>query len=137
MLEKRIRDDVNHTIVFFEIPADDVAKMKDFYKAVFDWKVIDIPGQDMEYTIFHTVPTDENGMLKEPGVNGGLYKRKDPSQVPINYIQVESIEDYLDKAVRNGGMVLMAKMMVPGMGFVAWIADPEGNPLGLIQPTQK
>jgi predicted enzyme related to lactoylglutathione lyase len=52
MLEKRIRDDVNHTIVFFEIPADDVAKMKDFYKAVFDWKVIDIPGQDMEYTIF-------------------------------------------------------------------------------------
>jgi predicted enzyme related to lactoylglutathione lyase len=137
MLEKRIRDDVNHTIVFFEIPADDVAKMKDFYKAVFDWKVIDIPGQDMEYTIFHTVPTDENGMLKEPGVNGGLYKRKDPSQVPINYIQVESIEDYLDKAVRNGGKVLMAKMTVPGMGFVAWIADPEGNPLGLIQPTQK
>ncbi len=137
MLEKRIRDDVNHTIVFFEIPADDVAKMKEFYRAMFDWKVIDIPGQDMEYRIFHTVPTDENGMLKEPGVNGGLYKRKDPSQVPINYIQVESIEEYLDKAVKNGGKVLMAKMPVPGMGFVAWIADPEGNPLGLIQPTRK
>jgi uncharacterized protein len=128
---------VNHTIVFFEIPADDVAKMKEFYRAMFDWKVIDIPGQDMEYSIFHTVPTDENGMLKEPGVNGGLYKRKDPSQVPINYIQVESIEEYLDRAVKNGGKVLMAKMPVPGMGFVAWIADPEGNPLGLIQPTGK
>lgn len=125
---------MNHTIVFFEIPADDVAKMKDFYKAVFDWKAIDVPGQDMEYTIFHTVPTDEKGMLKEPGVNGGLYKRKDASQVPVNYIQVESIEDYLDKAVKNGGKVLMAKMAVPGMGFVAWISDPEGNPLGLIQP---
>lgn len=120
--------------MFFEIPADDVAKMKDFYKAVFDWKAIDVPGQDMEYTIFHTVPTDEKGMLKEPGVNGGLYKRKDASQVPVNYIQVESIEDYLDKAVKNGGKVLMAKMAVPGMGFVAWISDPEGNPLGLIQP---
>jgi uncharacterized protein len=128
---------LNHTIVFFEIPADDVAKMKDFYKAVFDWKAIDVPGQDMEYTIFHTVPTDEKGMLKEPGVNGGLYKRKDATQVPINYIQVESIEDYLDKAVKNGGKVLMAKMVVPGMGFVAWIADPEGNPLGLIQPTRE
>jgi predicted enzyme related to lactoylglutathione lyase len=128
---------VNHTIVFFEIPADDVAKMKEFYRAMFDWKVIDIPGQDMEYSIFHTVPTDENGMLKEPGVNGGLYKRKDPSQIPINYIQVESIEEYLDRAVKNGGKVLMAKMPVPGMGFVAWIADPEGNPLGLIQPTRK
>jgi predicted enzyme related to lactoylglutathione lyase len=127
---------LNHTIVFFEIPADNVAKMKDFYKAVFDWKAIDVPGQDMEYTIFHTVPTDEKGMLKEPGVNGGLYKRKDAAQVPVNYIQVESIEDYLDKAVKNGGKVLMPKMNVPGMGFVAWIADPEGNPVGLIQPTR-
>ena len=34
----------------------------------------------------------------------------------------------------NGGKVLMPKMPVPGMGSVAWIADPEGNPLGLIQP---
>ena len=134
MLEKKNRDDVNHTIVFFEIPADDVARMKDFYKAVFDWKAIDVPDQDMEYTIFHTVPTDEKGMLKEPGVNGGLYKRKDIAQVPVNYIQVESIGDYLDKALMNGGKVLMAKMAVPGRGFVAWIADPEGNPLGLIQP---
>jgi len=125
---------LNHTIVFFEIPANDVAKMKDFYGEVFGWKAVDIPGQDKEYTIFHTVPTDEKGMLQEPGVNGGLYKRKDAAQVPVNYIQVESIEEYLDKAVKNGGKVLMPKMAVPGMGSVAWIADPEGNPQGLIQP---
>ena len=121
---------MNHTIVFFEIPADNVAKMKDFYKAVFDWKVIDVPGQDIDYSIFHTVPTDEKGMLKEPGVNGGLYKRKDPSQVPVNYIQVESIEDYLDKAVRNGGKVLMAKMAVPGMGIRGMDRRPRGEPTG-------
>ena len=108
--------------------------MNDFYKAVFDWKAIDISGQDMEYTIFHTVTTDAKGMLMEPGVNGGMYKRKDPSQLPVNYIQVESIEEYLDKAVRNGGNMLMTKMNVPGMGLVAWIADPEGNAIGLLQP---
>lgn len=124
---------MNHTIVHFEIPADDVEKMKGFYKAVFDWKLIDLKGE-VDYTMLHTVPTDDQGMLIEPGVNGGMYKRTERNQVPINYISVESVDDYLEKAVNNGGRVIAPKTEVPKIGFIAWIADPEGNPIGLLQP---
>lgn len=124
---------MNHTIVHFEIPADDLQKIKDFYRAVFDWNMIELKGP-IDYIMLHTVPTDEQGMLKEPGVNGGMYKRTEPNQVPINYYSVESIEEYVDKAVKNGGKVIVPKQEVPNVGFIVWIADPEGNPVGLLQP---
>ena len=123
---------MRHTIVHFEIPANDLEKMKKFYVSVFGWNIVDIP--QMGYVMFHTVPTDEKGMLKEPGLNGGMYQRTDQAQVPINYVQVESVDDYLEKVVMNGGKVLMSKQHIPTVGYTAWIADPEGNPLGLMQP---
>jgi predicted enzyme related to lactoylglutathione lyase len=123
---------MNHTIVHFEIPADNVDKMKRFYVNVFGWKTVDIP--QMEYIMFHTVPTDEKGMLKEPGLNGGLYKRTSKEQVPVNYVNVESVDDYIERAIKNGGKLLAPKMHIPTVGDTAWITDPEGNPLGLIRP---
>ena len=54
--------------------------------------------------------------------------------MPINYFSVESIEEYVEKAVRNGGRVMSPKHEVPNIGFIVWIADPEGNPVGLMQP---
>lgn len=123
---------MSHTIVHFEIPADDVDKLKRFYTTVFGWKIVDIP--QMNYSILQTVPTDEKGMLKEPGLNGGLYKRESKSQVPLNYVNVESVDDYIDRAVKNGGKLLAPKQHIPTVGDVAWIADPEGNPVGLLRP---
>lgn len=123
---------MNHTIIHFEIPADDLDKMKKFYTEVFDWKLVDVP--EMKYVLIHTVPTDEQGMLKEPGVNGGMLQRTTKEQVPINYVGVESVDAFLEKVVRNGGRVTMPKQHVPTVGFLAWITDPEGNPVGLIQP---
>jgi hypothetical protein len=47
---------MNHTIIHFEIPANDLSLMKDFYSKVFGWTVNDVPG--MDYAVLHTVPTD-------------------------------------------------------------------------------
>ena len=123
---------MNHTVIHFEIPADDVEKLKGFYSAVFGWKLVDIP--EMEYVSVFTVPTDESGMLKEPGVNGGIYRRTRREQVPVNYISVESVDEYVKKAEANGGTVLQAKQSIAKVGEFAWIADPEGNPIGIIRP---
>ena len=35
---------MDHTIVHFEIPANDVDKLKRFYEEVFDWKITQIDG---------------------------------------------------------------------------------------------
>lgn len=106
--------------------------MKEFYANVFGWKLLDIP--QMKYVMLQTVPTDEKGMLKEPGINGGMYKRTSKDQIPVNYVQVESVDDFIERVLKNGGEVLAPKQYVPTVGDTAWIADPEGNPLGLLRP---
>jgi len=84
--------------------------------------------------VMHTVPTDEKGMLLEPGVNGGIYQSTSKVQVPINYIQVESVDDYMDRVTSEGGSILAPKQHIQGVGYIAWVSDPEGNPIGLITP---
>jgi uncharacterized protein len=123
---------MSHTVIHFEIPADDLEKMKAFYKNVFDWKYTEIP--EMQYTAIHTVNTDKEGMLQEPGVNGGIYKRTEKQQVPLNYVSVEDVDEYVTRAVNNGGKVRAPKMYLPHVGDIAVIEDPEGNALGIIRP---
>jgi predicted enzyme related to lactoylglutathione lyase len=123
---------MSHTIIHFELPADDVDKMKAFYGNVFGWKFVGVT--DMDHTVIQTVPTDEKGMLKEPGVNGGMYQRTAKGQVPLNYISVESVDEFIDRALKNGGRVITPKTPIPRVGDIAVLADPEGNPLGIIRP---
>jgi len=117
----------------FEIPANDVDKLKRFYEGVFGWIITQAPGP-IEYWIIQTVPVDANGMLLRPGVNGGMYKRQVPDSKPINYFSVESISDFLEKIEKMGGKVTMPKTEVPEVGWVAAAEDPEGNQFALLQP---
>ncbi len=49
---------MDHTIVHFEIPADEVSKLKAFYEHVFGWTIVQVGGP-IEYWIIQTVPTDQ------------------------------------------------------------------------------
>ena len=128
---------MDHTIVHFEIPADNIEKLKSFYEKLFDWKIIHSPAEGMDYWVIHTVPTDEKGMPQRPGVNGGMFpKQADQKDLrAVNYFTVEDIDKYLAKVVELGGKVLMPKQQVPTVGFIALVADVEGNNLGLLQPS--
>ena len=127
---------MDHTIVHFEIPADDVEELGKFYSKLFDWRIIHSPVEGMDYWVIHTVPTDDKGMLQRPGVNGGMFPRQ-PEQKGINavnYITVENIDEYIKKVTNLGGKILMPKQQVPTVGYIALAIDPEGNQFGLLQP---
>jgi predicted enzyme related to lactoylglutathione lyase len=127
---------MDHTIVHFEIPADDVEKLGKFYSMLFDWRLIHSPVEGMDYWVIHTVPTDDKGMLQRPGVNGGMFP-KQPEQKglnPVNYITVENIDEYIEKVTNLGGKILMPKQHVPTVGYIALAMDPESNQFGLLQP---
>jgi uncharacterized protein len=124
---------MDHTIVHFEIPAKNVEKIKKFYEEVFNWKIVQADGP-IEYWIIQTVPTDENGMLKNPGVNGGMYRKMVPENKPINYFSVESINDYIAKIKKLGGKVIQEKQEVLNVGWIAAVEDPEGNQFALLEP---
>ncbi len=59
-----------HTIVHFEIPANDPEKLAGFYRDLFGWSIERTPG--MDYWLINTV---EEG---QPGANGGMMKRQNP-----------------------------------------------------------
>ena len=126
---------VDHTIVHFEIPADDVEKLKKFYSLLFGWKIEKMPGQ-VEYYGIYTVPMDEKGMPLRPGVNGGMMKKQNAEHKAVNYIQVESVDEYMKKIESLGGRIVVPKMEVPGIGWWALALDPEGNQFAILQPMQ-
>ena len=123
---------VDHTIVHFDIPADDVEKLRRFYGGLFGWKIEKMPGP-MEYYNIETVPVDEHGNPVRPGVNGGMMKRETPDQRPVNYIAVESVDEYSEKIKSLGGRIIAPKQEVPGIGWWALALDPEGNSFGIFE----
>lgn len=124
------------TIVHFEIPAENLEKLKGFYEKVFGWKIVKSPPGivDMEYWLIETVPTDKEGMLLRPGVNGGMYKKDMAGSTSVNYVAVADIDNALKEAKRLGAKVVADKAEIPKVGWIAVLRDPEGNPIGLLQP---
>jgi len=123
---------LDHTIVHFEIPADDVEKIKKFYCGLFGWRIEKTPGP-AEYWMIETVPVDEKGNAVRPGVNGGIMKRQNPEHKPVNYVAVESVDDYVKKIEALGGRMIVSKMEVPGVGWWALALDPEGNQFAILE----
>jgi predicted enzyme related to lactoylglutathione lyase len=122
------------SVVHFEIPADDVARAKEFYRSAFDWQLQDMP--DMDYTIVRTTDVDENQMPTTPGaINGGLMRRSQDTPAPVLTIDVESIDQALKQVQAAGGRVVRERTEIPGMGAYAYFTDPEGNTLGLWETT--
>lgn len=125
---------VDHTIVHFEIPANDVEKLRVFYAKLFGWKIERMSGTT-EYWGIETVPVDEKGVVVRAGVNGGMMKKQNPEHKPVNYIGVESLDEHVKKIEALGGRVLVPKTEVPGMGWWASALDPEGNQFAIFQST--
>jgi predicted enzyme related to lactoylglutathione lyase len=113
-------------VVHFEFVAEDIEKVIEFYKTVFGWKIEKWEGP-MEYWLITT--GDEN----EPGIDGGLARRTDPSDSTINTIDVENIDEILKAIVTNGGEIIRPKEQLPGVGWLAYIKDPDGNMWGLMK----
>jgi len=120
-------------VVHFEIPADDVARAKEFYASIFDWDLTDNDmGGGMIYTSIRTVATDEKQMPKEPGViNGGMMKRSPDTPSPVITIQVDAIDEALKKIDAGGGTTVQPRTEIPNMGAFAYFKDSEGNTMGL------
>jgi hypothetical protein len=78
---------LDHTLVHFEIPANNLEKMKKFYRDLFGWKIEKLPGPT-DYWSIQTVPVDKKGISIRSGVNGGMMKRQNPEGKPINYVSV-------------------------------------------------
>ena len=104
-------------VVHFEISADDPVELARFYEGVFGWRIQKWEGP-LDYWL---VTTGEEG---EPGIDGSIQRREDPSESTVNTIDVPSVDELLEKVTSSGGAVAVPKMAVPGVGYMAYCKDP-------------
>jgi predicted enzyme related to lactoylglutathione lyase len=112
-------------VVHFEIPADNPERAMKFYSRIFDWKIEKWAGP-MDYWLVTT------GTKEIPGIDGAIMPRGQNSCV-IDTIDVPSVDEYIDKITANGGSIVQPKTAIPGMGYLAYFRDTEGNTLGIYQ----
>ena len=112
-------------VTHFEIPVNDTEKATKFYSSVFGWKFNKWGNED--YFLAETGPKES------PGINGAIMKKKDPNQPIVNSIEVKNIDSSIDSIQSNGGSIVVPKMAIPGVGYLAYFKDPEGNISGIMQ----
>ena len=107
-------------VIHFEMGVQDTARAAAFYHRVFGWGAYQVDGPE-DYWILTT------GRDGEPGFDGGLIRREDGQPRTVNSIDVESVDLYLERVVSNGGTISVPKKSIPGVGYLAYCTDTEGN----------
>jgi predicted enzyme related to lactoylglutathione lyase len=109
-------------VVHFEIGCQDRDRTADFYERLFDWTI-------QEHGPASMITTGAGS-----GINGHITALgHEPHQYVTVYVQVDDVQGYLDKAQALGGRTVVPPVDIPE-GRFAWLADPEGNTIGLWKP---
>ena len=109
-------------LIHWELMVNDLAKAKQFYGRVFDWRFDDA---GPEYTMI------------VPGAppNGGLMAK--PAGAPMcslnTYFRVDDLNRTLHDAVEAGAQVIVPRTEVPGVGWFAMFLDPDRIPIGIFE----
>ncbi len=118
--------------VHFEIHASDPARAMRFYTDLLGWSFTRWEGP-MEYWL---IKTGSEG----PGIDGGLVKRMGAPPVDgaavnawVCTVDVPSVDETLGRLTQLGGTLALPKMPIPGIGWLAYGKDPEGNLWGFMQ----
>lgn len=116
-------------VIHFEIHADDPERAVKFYKKVFRWKIDKWMGP-ANYWLVST------GNGRRRGINGAIMRRVKRGST-WNTIDVPSVDRFIKKVVKAGGKVVQKKTAVPGVGYMAYCKDTEGNVFGIMQEDTK
>jgi len=111
-------------VVHFEIVGKDGEKLKKFFGELFDWEI------DSNNPMNYGMVTGEEG-----GIGGGISSvMKDESRGhAIFYVEVDDVNDALNKAEQLGGKIAVPETVIPDMVTFGMFTDPEGNLIGLVK----
>jgi hypothetical protein len=118
------------SIVWFEIPADNIERAKKFYGALFGWKINKFPAAVMDYWHIDTGGGDDSP-------DGGMMPRMHPEHTITNYVSVASVDKAAAKVEKLGGTIIKPKTAVPQMGYFVLCHDTENNTFALWEMNEK
>jgi uncharacterized protein len=115
------------TVCWFEHGCHYRDKAIPFLEKTFGWNSETSQMGDNLYTTF---------MLGEKMVAGLYQMTPEMSSIPSNwlpYFGISSIDMTLEKVAELGGIIIMPKMFVEGVGHFAVVQDPQGGVFGILQ----
>jgi predicted enzyme related to lactoylglutathione lyase len=117
-------------VIHFEIHAEDPQRAIQFYTKIFAWEFTKWAGPK-DYWVIKTGPDSQ------PGINGGLVRRMGTidGQAVIAYVctvDVHSVDEAVAVITGSGGTIALPKMAIPGVGWLAYAKDTEGNIFGVM-----
>ncbi len=110
-------------ITHIDIPVSDLGNASSFYSELFGWQIAEVPGFE-GYPMWQA-PNKISG--------GGLAPRSEGFTQPRSYVEVDSIDDTLEKATAHGATVVMGKSPISETSWWAIFTDPDGNEIGLYE----
>lgn len=119
--------------IHFEIQADDPQRAIAFYQSLFGWTFSQW-GQEKYWLI-------ATGDKSQPGIDGGLLPRPvagaPAPMAAVNAfvctVDVADLDATCAKVTELGGRVVVPRMAIPTVGYLAYAKDTEGNLFGMMQ----
>jgi hypothetical protein len=114
-------------VTHIAVNADDDGATRAFYEALFEWRF------ELYYPGFVRTPLPAADEMV-----AAVQKRREllpgiRTNGPEVTIEVDDLCAVLGRVVGLGGRILMERSTVPGVGDLAFLADPSGNLVGVIQ----
>lgn len=113
-------------VIHFEVPTNDSAASVKFYENVLGWKITRWEGPTEYFLV-------ETGDPNQPGINGGLGGAANELKGTVNTVGVDDIDVVLKKVLEYGGQIVMPRDEIPGVGLLAYVREPGGAVIGIIQ----
>ena len=113
------------TPIWYELLSPDPDASKAFYDDVIGWSVGPKPEGDIDYRMIETAGGEAVGGLMHLSpemVQGGA------KPTWLFYIGVDDVDATVAKITAAGGSVHLPAFDMPGVGRLAMVADPQGNP---------
>jgi hypothetical protein len=121
-------DNTTNSLNWFEIPANDIERSKQFYESILN---IEMESHEMEGTKMAFFPWTP-GSGKATGALAQGENHKPSMEGTIIYINANpNMDNVLARVEEAGGKVLVPKMNIGENGNIAFIMDTEGNNIGI------
>lgn len=125
---KKHKIKMKNAINWFEIPATDFTRAKNFYETILSVEIMEMPFPHGKYGMF---PAD----MQNGGIGGGLVQSEGfgPSmEGTMVYLNGgDDLNVPLSKVESVGGKIVMPKTSIGQNGFMAHFIDTEGNKVAL------
>ena len=117
-------------ISYLDFSADDIERAVNFYTKVFGWQINKWDGP-LEFWEIKT------GETNELGIDGGLSKRERIGQWITPFINVSSVDQYVDKIESGNGKIFQPKTAISKIGYTLLFKDTESNTIGLFEQNRE